>query len=285
MAEEAAAEVAAPTEAVEAEAPAPAASEASDWTAGLGEESRGFVENKGWTSADQALESYRNLEQLHGAPPEQIVRLPKKDDADGWKEVYGRLGRPEESSGYEFNDTDIPDAGFGLKENLREWAHESGLSQNQASAIFDKYNARIVELGEEMQTKRAEQQMADEQALKKEWGSAWDENINAGRLFRQSFGLDGDTLDKLEDALGFRGVLELSAKIGRGLGEHQMPSGAEDNGDGLTFGMTPGAAKAKIGDLTLDKDFMGQYMEGKKEAVARMTRLHALAHPEVAGSE
>lgn len=285
MAEEAAAEVAAPTEAVEAEAPAPAASEASDWTAGLGEESRGFVENKGWTSADQALESYRNLEKLHGAPPEQIVKLPKEGDADGWKEVYTRLGRPEEASGYQLNEVDMPEGAVDLTSNLREWAHEAGLSQAQASQIYDKYNARVVELGQEMQAQKAEQQKADEQALRREWGAAWDENIAAGTRFRERFGLDNAALDKLEDALGFRGLLELSAAIGRGLGEHQRPEGAEDSGDGMTFVMTPAAAKAKIADLTLDKDFMGQYMEGKKEAVARMTRLHALAHPEVAGSE
>ena len=279
MAEEAAAEVAAPTEVVEAEAPA------ANWTDGMEEMTQGFVENKGWKNPEQMLESYQHLEKTIGVPPERVVHLPKEGDSDGWGEVYGRLGRPEEASGYKFNDTDVPDAGMGLKDNLREWAHESGLSQNQASAIFDKYNARIVELGEEMQTQKSEQATADEQALRKEWGGAWEENIAAGTRFRQRFGLDDATVDKLEDALGLRGLLELSASIGRGLGEHQMPSGAEDSGEGLTYGMTPGAAKAKIGDLTLDKDFMEQYMEGRPEAVARMTRLHSLAHPDVAGSE
>jgi len=277
MAEEtAAAEVAAP----EAEAPA------SSWTDGMNESSQGFVENKGWKNPDQMLESYQNLEKTVGVPSDRVLHLPKEDDADGWGEVYNRMGRPEEPSGYKLNEVDVPDGGIDLTPNLREWAHEAGLSQDQTTKIYDKYNARLVELNNEVEAKKSEQATADEQSLRKEWGSAWDENISAGTRFRQRFGLDDATVDKLEDALGLRGLLELSAKIGRGLGEHGMPNGAEDSGDGLTFGMTPAAAKAKIGDLTLDKDFMSQYLEGNPEALARMTRLHSLAHPsEVASSK
>jgi len=273
-----AAEVAAPSESVEAPA-----SEAN-WTDGLNEASQGFVENKGWKSADQMLDSYQNLEKTMGVPADQVLRLPKEGDSEGWGSVYNRLGRPEEPSGYKLNEVEVPDGGVDLTSNLREWAHEAGLSQEQAAKIYDNYNARLGEVTQEIQVQKAEQSAADEQALRKEWGNAWDENIAAGVRFRQRFGLDDAMVDKLEDALGLRGLLELSASIGRGLGEHSMPTGAEDGGESLPFGMTPAAAKAKIADLTLDKDFMDQYMDGRKEAVARMTRLHSIAHPDVADS-
>jgi hypothetical protein len=250
----------------------------------LNEASQGFVENKGWKSADQMLDSYQNLEKTMGVPADQVLRLPKEGDSEGWGSVYNRLGRPEEPSGYKLNEVEVPDGGIDLTSNLREWAHEAGLSQEQTAKIYDNYNARLGEVTQEIQAQKAEQSAADEQSLRKEWGNAWEENIAAGVRFRQRFGLDDAMVDKLEDALGLRGLLELSASIGRGLGEHSMPTGAEDGGESLPFGMTPAAAKAKIADLTLDKDFMDQYMDGRKEAVARMTRLHSIAHPDVADS-
>jgi len=255
------------------------------WTDGLGEDAQGYVENKGWDGAEQMLDSYRNLEKSMGAPADQILHLPKEDaDAEEWGAVYNRLGRPEEASGYEFSGPEVPEGGIDLTPDLANWAHEAGLSKKQAQSIYEKYNGRLAEVNQEFQTQRAEQASSDEQALRKEWGTAWEENIAAGTRFRQRFNLDDGTMDKLESALGLRGLLELSAEIGRGLGEHRMPGDTEqDSGAGTTFGMTPAAAKAKIGDLTLDEKFMAQYIEGHPEAVARMTRLHSLAHPEAPG--
>jgi len=253
-----------------------------NWTEGLAEDSQGYIENKGWSGAEQMLDSYRNLEKSMGAPADQIVHLPKDaEDAEGWNNVYTRLGRPETADGYKLSETPVPEGAMDLTGDLKQWAHEAGLSQAQTARLHERYNGRLSELVQEQHQKGAEVAQAEEAALKKEWGSAWDENIAAATRFRQRFGIDGETIDKLEGALGLKGVLELTAKIGRGLGEHAMPTGSEeDSGNGLAFGMTPGAAKAKIDELMLDKEFMGQYVDGRPQAVDRMTRLHSLAHPE-----
>ena len=253
-----------------------------NWTEGLGEDAQGYVENKGWSGAGQMLDSYRNLEKAMGAPADQIVQIPKDaEDTDGWNSVYSRMGRPETADGYKLSDTPVPDGAIDLTGDLKQWAHEAGLSQTQTAILYDRYNGKLSELVKEQHQQGTEMVQAEEAALKKEWGSAWDENIAAATRFRQRFGIDGETIDKLEGALGLKGVLELTAKIGRGLGEHAMPTGSEeDSGNGLAFGMTPGAAKAKIDELMLDKEFMGQYVDGRPQAVDRMTRLHSLAHPE-----
>jgi hypothetical protein len=257
--------------------------ESSTWTEGLGEDAMGYVENKGWTGAEQMLDSYRNLEKSMGAPADQLLHLPKtEEDTDGWNAVYAKMGRPETAEGYELTGPDMPEGALDLTPDLREWAHEAGLSQQQTASIYERYNSRLGELVTEQEQQIEEQAAADEAALKKEWGSAWDENLAAATRFRQRFGIDDATVSKLEQALGLRGVLELSAQIGRGLGEHQMPTGKEDGGQDLAFGMTPAAARAKIDDLTLDKEFMDQYLGGKPQAVARMTRLHTIGHPDEA---
>ncbi len=290
MSEEAAAPEAAPEVAPAAAESAPLAAPiteapaAPSWTEGLSEDASGYVENKGWKGADQMLDSYRNLEKAMGAPGESVLTLPKNaEDAEAWGAVYSKLGRPEDASGYELSGPEVPEGGLDLTPDLANWAHEAGLSKTQAQSIFEKYNGRMEQAVQEHENQRIEQASADKAALEKEWGGAWEENIAAGTRFRQKFGIDDATMNKLEDALGFRGVLELSAEIGRGLGEHQgMPSG-EDSGAGSQFGMTPAAAKAQIDELFLDDKFKSDYLvKGLPEAKARMTRLHALAHPEVA---
>ena len=258
--------------------------EAPSWTEGLPEDAQGYVENKGWSGPDQMLDSYRNLEKAMGAPGESVLTLPKDaEDAEAWGAVYSKLGRPEDAAGYELSGPEVPEGGIDLTPDLASWAHEAGLSKAQAQSIYEKYNGRIEQATQEFETQRQEQASADEAALRKEWGAAWEENIAAGTRFRQKFGLDDAKMDKLESALGLRGLLELSAEIGRGLGEHKGMPG-EDNGAGTQFGMTPAAALAKINELMLDETFKSQYLDkGLPEAKARMNRLHALAHPEAAG--
>jgi len=262
------------------EASAPEAS--ASWTSGLGEDAQGYIENKGWTGAQQMLDSYRNLEKSMGAPADQIVHLPKDpEDTEGWNSVYARMGRPETADGYNLSETPVPEGALDLTGDLKQWAHEAGLSQAQTAKLYERYNGKLAELVQQQQQQGSESAQAEEAALRKEWGAAWDENIAAATRFRQRFGIDAETIDKMEGALGLRGVLELTAKIGRGLGEHTMPTGSEeDSGAGLAFGMTPGAAKAKIEELMMDKEFMSQYIEGRPQAVDRMTRLHGLAHPD-----
>jgi hypothetical protein len=282
MAEEAAApESAGASLTAEAVAEAPAA---PSWTEGLAEDAQGYVENKGWTGTDQMLDSYRNLEKAMGAPGESVLTLPKNaEDTEAWGAVYSKLGRPEDAAGYELSGPEVPEGGIDLTPDLASWAHEAGLSKTQAQSIYAKYNGRMEAASVEFQNQRQEQASADEAALRKDWGGAWEENIAAGTRFRQKFGLDDAKMDKLESALGLRGLLELSAEIGRGLGEHKGMPG-EDNGAGTQFGMTPAAALAKINELMLDETFKSQYLDkGLPEAKARMNRLHALAHPEVAG--
>ena len=252
------------------------------WTDGLNEDAQGYIENKGWKSPDQMLSSYKSLEKVSGVPADQIMRLPQEaDDAEGWSDVYSKLGRPETAEGYELEAGDVPEGGFDLTPDLREWAHEAGLSQQQAQALHGKYNARLGEMAGEMAAQREEQATADEQDLRKEWGAAWDENIQAGVRFRERFGLNDETVNKLESALGLRGLLELSSKIGKGLGEQVMP-GEPAATSGSEFGLSPAGARAKIDELMSDSSFSQKYMAGDAPAVSRMTRLHSLAHPEVA---
>ncbi|MCU7882353.1 MAG: hypothetical protein KZQ66_12905 [Candidatus Thiodiazotropha sp. (ex Lucinoma aequizonata)] len=54
--------------------------ESTEWTTDFGEDTRAYVDNKGWKTPTDLLVSYQNLEKLTGGS-KQVVALPG-DDAD-----------------------------------------------------------------------------------------------------------------------------------------------------------------------------------------------------------
>jgi len=106
----------------------------------LGEDNRRVAEAKGWDSADKIVESYRNLETKIG----DSLRPPADDaPAEEWQAFYGRLGRPDHATDYEFK---MPG---GLAEDFPydsesatrfgAWAHEAGLTPRQAQSLHDRF--------------------------------------------------------------------------------------------------------------------------------------------------
>ena len=249
---------------------------AAPWYGEIDDSLVGYIENKGWKSPGDAINGYANLEKLLGADRAgNTVVLPKEGDAEGWNEIYNRLGRPEKPDEYKIEGDDDRAQWF------RDQAHAAGLNQEQASKLYGAWSeqeqAREQAQGEEIQA----QQAADIESLKKDWGLQYEANVMAGRKAASRFGLDEEKLGSLEESLGTRGLLEFMSKIGRSMGEDSFESGASS---GRGFGLTPQAAQAKIGELKGDKDFQAAYLDaghpGHREAMEKMTRLAQAAYPE-----
>lgn len=249
----------------------------SDWTTGFDADTLNFVQTKGFKAPADVISSYRNLEKLHGVGPDKLVRLPTDDNPDAWNQVYSRLGRPESADQYDLN---IPEGGGDGE--FQKWArstfHEAGLSNKQAKAISAKWN----ELAAAESARQAEQYRqkiaTEESALKSEWGQAFDANINAAKRAAATFGLTPETIDALEDSMGFAGLMKFMHGIGSRLGEDAFVSG--DGGTRGGFSPTnPQQAQARINTLKQDKAFVARYASGDVEARAEMERLHKVAYP------
>lgn len=249
-----------------------------DWTTGLNDDMKGYVQNKGFKDPAMVLDSYRNLEKLMGVR-ERLVKLPEKDDdAEGWNQVYERLGRPKEAKEYELKGPE-----GASDEKFIEWArgtfHELGLSKKQAEALTGKWNERVKGmLGESNQN--YERQLAEQEtALKKEWGAAYDQNINVAKHAAKAFGLDGATIDKLETAMGYSGVMKFMHTLGGKVGEASFVDGGSRN-PGFGNALSPEAAKSRIQSLKADPGFIRKYTSGDADARAEMDRLHSMAYAE-----
>lgn len=243
---------------------------------GFNEETSAFAANKGWEGPAAAVESYRNLEKLTGAPPESIIKLPGPDATpEQQMEVWNRLGRPEDPSGYE-----LP-TGEGMDEGFQAWAketfHELGIPKAMAEKLAAKYDEYAANAGQGALEAHAAETEAQAAQLKKDWGAAHEQNVNKARQAAQGLGVDPADIDGLERQWGFAKTMQFFHSIGEKIGEGSFHTGGSEGGFGV---MTPAAAKGRIEALRKDSAFIRRYTAGDLAAKEEMAKLHRWAYPE-----
>jgi hypothetical protein len=246
-----------------------------DWTSGLNEDFKGFVQNKGWKDPTQVVDSYRNLEKLLGAPQDQVIKLPKEDDAAGWEAVMNRLGRPATPDAYKLP---VPE---GDKGEFAKWAsdvfHKAGLSEKQGKAIAEAWNAQTLNMQSGAKEAYTAKVTQEQTALKKEWGAAHDQNMAVAQRAAREFGADPKMIDAIEGAIGLAATMKFFQNLGSRMGESSFVIGSQNGGNGP---MTPAQAKSQITALKSDPGFVSKYVSGDAESRAKMQRLHEFAYPE-----
>lgn len=249
-----------------------------DWTGSLNEDFRGFVQNKGWKDPGQVVDSYRNLEKLLGAPQNEVIRMPKEDDAAGWDGVYSRLGRPATPADYKL---ETPKEGGNpeFTKFASEMFHKQGLNEKQAKGLVDQWNGYMQQQTEGLQTAAAAKLKTETDALRKEWGAAHDQNMNIAKRAAREFGVDPSVVDALEKSGGFAAVMKTFHNIGSRMGEANFVSGNQGGGQGIP---TPEQARSQINALKADPGFSKKYIEGDVKSRQQMEMLHKYAYPESA---
>ena len=247
--------------------------QATPWNAGFDEDTQAYVGAKGWQSPVDLLTSYRNLEKFAGGS-KAIVELPGEDaDPQKINEFYAKLGRPDSPDKY---DLKMPaDADPKVTEFYKNLAHKHGLSAKQAVGLYGEWNEFITGLGQQSE---ADMQATSEREVldvKKEWGQAFEQNLDAGRRAAAALGYDQAKQDAMEAKLGTAETLRLFATLGSKMGEDSFAGGERE---GSSFALSPATAKQQIADLKMDNQFMAKYLNGDKDAIAKMTRLMESAH-------
>lgn len=254
-------------------APSSSAAPASSWIDGIDDaDLRGYVQNKGWSNPVDLADGYRNLEKLLGG---EKMPLPRgADDTEGWNRVYDALGRPKEADAYKVPVLEGADP--AIVGQVQAKFHELGLSEAQGNALAEWWNQTQNSSLQGLVQQSAQQSALELQSLQKEWGGAYEENIELGRRAAQEYGLGADKLNAIERALGTGEMLKLFSQIGRAQGEAKMEGGGNSN----PFGMTPEAARARIEALRSDSKWSMAYTSGDVDAQSEMQRLMKLAYPD-----
>lgn len=245
------------------------------WYADFDETTSAYVQNKGWQSPTDLLTSYRNLEKFAGGS-KNLLELPGPDaDPAKMAEFYNKLGRPEDPGQYGI---EPPENGDPEMTNwFKTTAHELGLTTKQAQELFNRYNGFASEKMQSMGQQASQNAERDIASLKQEWGQGFDAQIDMGRRAAAALGFDADRLSKYESVLGTGEMLKLFATLGSKMGEPTFADGGRSGSAG-NFGITPAQAQQQLSELKMDKEFMGQYMAGNKDAVAKMQRLMGAAY-------
>lgn len=176
-------------------APGSAPSGGDTWRSALDEDNRRLVENKGWHGPDDALKSYRELDEYRG----RSVALPGEAATDeDWLVFRHKTGMPDSADGYDLaSDNGVNETTIG---SLKELFHGAELDQRQAQTLYAELENAFIQSQQaaELQANERHNQALEnaEAALTEAWGQpdgdGFRRNVEMAR--RAVDALGGDSL-------------------------------------------------------------------------------------------
>jgi len=259
---------------------APAEVQTSSWKSGIGADLRNSPLLQKFEDTpeglNKALESHANLEKLLG---HEKVPIPKDiNDVEGWNRFSKAMGIPDKAEGYGLADAKLPESMKGItidKNKFAEIMHAHKVHPSAVKGIWQVYQELNVQAYESAVKEHQEKIVTAVNALKGQWGDAYETNVELGQTVINKFSDDQEMNDYLTATLTQdpRGIKFL-AKIGdqfaeNKIGEFQMKK----------FSLAPDEAMDEFQKMT--RDLEGPYMNTKgkythKEHQAAIDRANAL---------
>jgi hypothetical protein len=115
--------------------------------------------------------------------------IPKEDASpEDWADFYGKIGRPDEATGYNINPLEgLPDS--NRLDSALELAHKAGISKQQADVLFNGLMEQ--ELGDfkALEDARETNLKAEGDKLTEAWGNGRDNMVDAVTRLEKSLGV------------------------------------------------------------------------------------------------
>lgn len=258
------------------------------WYDGADQDTIGYLQNKKWDTESplKVLEGYRNLEKFHGVPADKIIKIPTDDNQEAWGQVYNKLGRPETPDKYGFDSIKAPEGVELDKEIIGRFDqlfHKSGISKSQRDNILNEYVQFEAARSQDMAAKLEQEKTIQLDALKRDWGSKFDERVELAKRAFRSFlpeGLDKDEVaSAFEASVGPAVAAKLFANLADRLGEDKFHDEANNTG-ATPFGYTREQAvndrNNLMAELKSDRTRLDAYNRGKGLDYDKMARLNKI---------
>lgn len=268
-----------------APAPAPNATTTTATQEGAGEANRWWsdeyndlVTAKGWDKQDPnaVIKAYQNVEKIVGVPGDRVLKLPGEGDPDGVQAMWGKLGKPEEASGYSVEWGDGIDDAF--KDGLAKTFHDANLTDEQAKVLYEKYNELNDGLANEAQEQKTQQWQVELDGLQREQGTAWKEYVGGANRAAQKLGLTAEDLGAMDALYGPAWTVKHLASIAKALGGEVTLPNDQTPGNASTTGMSAPDAKARLAALESNADWQARILNKDKTALQERRNLISIMH-------
>lgn len=254
-----------------------------DWRAGLDASVKEHPSLKNFKSPGDLAKSWVEAQKLIGR--DKIPVPGEKATKEDWDVVFDRLGRPKDKTGYQLKDKKLPD-GFPapkpeFMESLKEKALELGLLPGQLNGLYEWFMDNEAGEFNNYTSERDKQRGEAENALRKRWGKAYEQNFQIAEQAVNKYGTE-QFIEKLK-ATGLNNdpdTIEFIANMAKNFSEDKIAGKPA----GLT--LSPEEAKAKIASIQSEamKDrnhWMNNKHHPEYEYGMKMWKdLHEQAYPE-----
>ena len=213
----------------------------------LPDDLRGHAAARGYeklTDPVELLKANFHYDQMMGSNP---IAGPKDGDLSGFFGANAEMfGVPDSLDDYKIVADDAPaDVDRTFTAALAEYAHGKKYPPAMVADLVGKTIEYFQDETEATNKAASESVATEKQALRTEWGAAYDEKMAATQRGAQFLGIDRDTQAAFTQMLGYAGVAKMLARVGEQVGEDQIVMGA---GGGATA-LTPNEAKAELARL------------------------------------
>ena len=229
------------------------------WYGSFSEDNQAIVNKNGWVDKgpETVVQAYGELHALLGnRDMDGYLKLPEGDDK--WDDVWNKLGRPEDISGYptvqppEDHLENDPTAAW-----LAKVAHGAGLTAKQYETILTGY---YEDFTKQVQTQKEadyeKEVQAGETKMREEWGAKFGENYAIGNAAVKAFGITEDEMAGLQEILGTFRVGQLMLEMGRYVVSDSGPTVNLPGLDQQGAGRGATWAQQEMDTLRADKEFM-----------------------------
>jgi len=220
--------------------------------------------------------SYVNQSKLLGADKLPLPANPTDEDLD---RIADRLGRPEASTGYE-----IPVDGQIVTEDVAkefsEIAHKNRLTPSAASAILEYYKGAVEKSVQADADVKHQAQVDSVAALKAEWGSAYEQNVERAKAVAKEFSdVESITNIALADGTNLGDHPEFIKTFAK-FAEFKQSVTSEDTvkESSQVNHMTKQTAQAEVDAIMRGPDYTSRDALARDRAVSRVQELMEVIH-------